>query len=57
MKFDRDLYDNVPVDKIVTIISLRAVHDRLLYRDVPNLFDPSTQGHKYTEWEQEMIDH
>ena len=57
ISIDKDIFDNIPDKSLAEIISQKSVFDALLNRDVPTIFDTSTQNHKYTNREQELIEH
>lgn len=41
----------MPVLTIAQIISQKSVHDIMLNRMVPSIFDPASQGHKLSDRE------
>ena len=48
MKIDQQIYDYQSKDSIKEIIQRKVVFDLILNRDIPSIFDPQSQEHKYT---------
>ena len=57
LEIDKNLFDHTPTETITQIISYKTVFDRILNRDVHSIFDPTSMGHKFSDREQEILDH